>query len=67
MSKRIINRKTIYIVVEQVDDGGWILSNNRKAFLDKEAADYYANGLNNKNTDGDTYYNVEPLEMLETS
>ena len=36
-----------------------------KAFFDKEAADYYAKGLNNRNECEDTWYEVESLELLE--
>ena len=65
MNTKITNRKTIFVVTRNVNDGDWILSTNVKAFFDKEAADYYAKGLNNKNECEDTWYEVESLELLE--
>lgn len=65
MTKTIKNRKTIFIVVENRNDGGWWLSNNVKALDNKEAAEYYAQKLNDKNVDGDLTFSVEELILLE--
>jgi hypothetical protein len=66
MTKAIKNRKTIFIVVEKRNDGGWWLSNNVKALDDKEAAEYYAQKLNDENADEELTFSVEELTLLET-
>ena len=66
MYNKIKNRETIFVVIEQTDDGGWILSRNLRAFYDKNEADYYANRLNERNNNSDIiWYEVEPLKLLE--
>ena len=65
MKKTIKNRKTIYVVTEETNDAGWILSRNVKAFVEKDAATYYANRLNERNEDYDTSYEVEELQLIE--
>ena len=65
MNKAIKNRKSIFVVTEVTNDAGWLLSRNVKAFVEKEAATYYANKLNECIEDDDRSYEVEELEMLE--
>lgn len=65
MTKTIKNRKTIFIVVEDRNDGGWCLSRNVRALDNKEAAEYYAQQLNEKNDDADLSFSVEELTLLE--
>lgn len=65
MNTKIKNRFTIYVVERITNDAGWLLSDNVKAFSDKEAAQYYANRLNDKNEDLETSYQVSTLELLE--
>lgn len=66
MTKTIKNRKTIFIVVGNRNDGGWCLSNNIKALDNKEAAEYYAQKLNDINVDEELTFSVEELTLLET-
>lgn len=65
MPKIIKNRKTIFIVVENRNDGGWRLSRNIKALDDKETAEYYAEQLNDINTNEDLSFSVEKLTLVE--
>ena len=67
MNKVVKNRKSIFVVVAVTNDVGWLLSRNVKAFVEKEAAIYYANKLNERIEDDDRLYEVEELEMLEVA
>jgi len=64
MYNKIKNRKTLFVVVELMDDAGWIISRNVQAFYNKAEAEYYAEKLKEKD-DGTYYYDVEELELLE--
>lgn len=65
MTKTIKNRKTIFIVVANRNNGGWWMLTNVKALDNKEAAEYYAQKLNDKNDDEDQMFSVEELTLLE--
>lgn len=66
MYNKIENRETIFVVIEQTNGGGCILSRNIRAFYDKNEANYYANRLNERNNNSDIiWYEVEPLKLLE--
>lgn len=64
MYNKIKNRKTLFVVIEQMDDAGRIISRNVHAFYNKAEAEYYAQKLNERKN-GDYYYDVEKLELLE--
>ena len=67
MNKKIKSRTKIFIVEEITNDAGWLLSRNVKAFTERDAAEYYMKGLNNKNTDLETTYQVSELDLIETA
>ena len=53
-----------YIVVENTNDGGWILSRNLKAFLQYEAAKKCVDELERTNDDIDVRYTIEEIEVF---
>lgn len=57
--------KTIYVVVEYTNDGGWLLSKDIRAFTSIEKAQKYAEKLNYDNVFEDTDYVVEELTLEE--
>ena len=57
--------KTIYVVVEYRTDGGWLLSNDIRAFTSIQKAQKYAWELNYDNVFEDTDYVVEELTLEE--
>lgn len=65
MAKTIKNRKTIYVVVKERNDGGSWMSFNVKAFDDKEVAEYYTQQLNETNDDDAVVFSVEELTLVE--
>lgn len=65
MYDKIKNRKTLFVVIHETDDAGWIISRNIHAFYNKTEAEYYAKKMNEKNDDLGSWYDVEELELLE--
>lgn len=65
MYNKIKNKKTLFVVIEQTNDGGWIISRNKHAFYNKNEAEFYAEKLEKKNDDSDVWYDVEKLELWE--
>lgn len=57
--------KTICVVVEYRNDGGWLLSNDIRAFTSIQKAHKYAEELNYDNVFEDTDYVVEELTLEE--
>lgn len=65
MYDKIQNKEVLFVVIEQTDDAGWILSRNLHAFKTEDEANFYAKKLKERNTDEDRWYDVEKLILWE--
>lgn len=67
MYDKIQNKEVLFVVIEQTNDAGWILSRNLHAFKTEDEANFYAKKLEERNTDKYVWYDVEKLILWELS